>query len=446
MCGQGQPASGYRSGGVRVVTGVDLQTIARHIADSPEVRRSAAGFIGYGETNPGDKVLIAVPRLTDPDVLEAVVRALHERGARVDTIVMDDEPDRPFRALDEITMMMRREPYHVRLRRGDRAPWVEELAEREHYDLLIHGAAGPVPRSTGRYEAFPWTTKEHFLSPANTFPRELHKLINEKTWQLFTSNIGGRLHLSDPEGTQLSLTILEKPFFDGRHDYGLTPKWGHLMAHPPTPVEPEDDSTGIIAGTMSHYGRPFPHIRIHVENARVTAIEGGGEYGAAWRELDAESARTQYPCFPRPGLFWLWELAIGTNPKISRPTNVEYLSSDGFEWERRRAGIIHCGFGTRWRSSEETWAGERGLLYGHLHVHLVFPTLIIEARDGKVVPVIEKGRLAVYDDPEVRDFAARFGDPDVLLHDDWVPSIPGISAPGRYEDYAADPARWIYGH
>lgn len=446
MCGQGQPASGYRSGGVRVVTGVDLQTIARHIADSPEVRRSAAGFIGYGETNPGDKVLIAVPRLTDPDVLEAVVRALHERGARVDTIVMDDEPDRPFRALDEITMMMRREPYHVRLRRGDRAPWVEELAEREHYDLLIHGAAGPVPRSTGRYEAFPWTTKEHFLSPANTFPRELHKLINEKTWQLFTSNIGGRLHLSDPEGTQLSLTILEKPFFDGRHDYGLTPKWGHLMAHPPTPVEPEDDSTGIIAGTMSHYGRPFPHIRIHVENARVTAIEGGGEYGAAWRELEAESARTQYPCFPRPGLFWLWELAIGTNPKISRPTNVEYLSSAGFEWERRRAGIIHCGFGTRWRSSEETWAGERGLLYGHLHVHLVFPTLIIEARDGKVVPVIEKGRLAVYDDPEVRDCAARFGDPDVLLHDDWVPSIPGISAPGRYEDYAADPARWIYGH
>lgn len=446
MCGQGQPASGYRSGGVRVVTGVDLQTIARHIADSPEVRRSAAGFIGYGETKPGDKVLIAVPRLTDPDVLEAVVRALHERGARVDTIVMDDEPDRPFRTLDEITMMMRREPYHVRLRRGDRAPWVEELAEREHYDLLIHGAAGPVPRSTGRYEAFPWTTKEHFLSPANTFPRELHKLINEKTWQLFTSNIGGRLHLSDPEGTQLSLTILEKPFFDGRHDYGLTPKWGHLMAHPPTPVEPEDDSTGIIAGTMSHYGRPFPHIRIHVENARVTAIEGGGEYGAAWRELEAESARTQYPCFPRPGLFWLWELAIGTNPKISRPTNVEYLSSDGFEWERRRAGIIHCGFGTRWRSSEETWAGERGLLYGHLHVHLVFPTLIIEARDGKVVPVIEKGRLAVYDDPEVRDCAARFGDPDVLLHDDWVPSIPGISAPGRCEDYAADPARWIYGH
>jgi len=455
MCGNdndhshGQAASSGHGGrgatGVRVRSMATLQAVARHVVSSEEVRRSAAGFIGYGGTTRGDKVLIAVPRLVDAEVLDAVVAALHDVGAHVDVIVMDDEPDRPFEARDEITMMMRREPYDVNLRRGDRAPWIEELAAARGYDLLIHGAAGPVPATATRYEAFPWTTKEHFLGESNLFPRELHKVINERTWSRITDNIGGRIRLTDPEGTDLSMAILEHPFHDGRHDYGFKPKWGHLMAHPPTPVGEEDDTTGVISGTMSHYGRAFPRIAIDIEGAKAMQITGGGEYGAAWRELEEETAGIQYPCFPGPGLFWLWELAIGTNPKIRRPSNVDYLSSDGFEWERRRAGVIHCGLGTRWRSREEDWAGDHGILYGHLHVHLLFPTLVVETASGGSVTVIENGRLAAYDDPEVRDWAARFGDPDDLLHDDWVPSIPGISAPGTYADYEQDPGRFVYG-
>lgn len=451
MCGHehDEAASGRTTRGatgVRVRSMASLQAVAQHVVSSEEVRRSAAGFIGYGDTRRGDKVLIAVPRITDPEVIDAVIAALHGVGAHVDLLVLEDEPDRPFEPRDEITMMMRREPYHVRLRRGDRAPWVEELAAARGYDLLIHGAAGPVPKSASRYEAFPWTTKEHFLGEANLFPRELHKVINERTWSRITGNIGGRIRLTDPEGTDLSSTILEHPFHDGRHDYGLKPKWGHLMAHPPTPVGTDDDTVGVIAGTMSHYGRAFPQIRLDIDGAKAVQISGGGEYGAAWRELEEETRDVQYPCFPGPGLFWLWELAIGTNPKIRRPSNIEYLSSDGFEWERRRAGVIHCGLGTRWRSAEEDWAGDQGILYGHLHVHLLFPTLVVESRDGSAVPVIENGRLSAYDDAEVRDCAAKFGDPDELLRDDWVPSIPGITAPGDYADYAADPGRWIYRH
>jgi hypothetical protein len=61
------------------------------------------------------------------------------------------------------------------------------------------------------------------------------------------------------------------------------------------------------------------------------------------------------------------------------------------------------------------------------------------------VPVIEGGRLSAYDDPDVRDLAAQHGDPDVLLRDDWVPDIPGVTVPGDYAEYARDPATWVYG-
>jgi len=110
MCGSdhdhGSGRAGHGATGVRVRT-TTLQTVAAHVVASDEVRRSAAGFIGYGGTSRGDKVLIAVPRITDAEVLDAVVGALHNAGAHVDVIVTDDEPDRSFEARDEITMMMR---------------------------------------------------------------------------------------------------------------------------------------------------------------------------------------------------------------------------------------------------------------------------------------------------------------------------------------------------
>lgn len=436
--------SGPAGGVGRVISVTDLMEVARGVARSDEVRRTAAGFIGYGATAPGQRVLIGVDTQTDPLIADAIAAALREMGASVDVVIAQTEPDREFDDLDEIRVAIRRQPWVENPRRWEGTPWIEELARSRGYDLLIHGKGGAIPKVSHRYEGFPWVVTDHFDRMSNLFPRPLHRLINERTWSRITDNTGSRIRLTDPEGTNISLTILEAPLRDTtRHDYGMSPKWGHLMAHPPTPIEPNDDSTGTIAGTLNHFSRPFPRIEVDVENARMTAIRGGGAYGAAWRDLEAESRATQYPCFPGPGLFWLWELAIGTNPKIARPSNIRFLSSGGFEWERRRAGIIHCGIGTRWRSSEEVWAGEQRLLYGHLHVHLLAATLIVETPHGDV-PVIEAGRLSAYDDPEVRDLAGQIGDPDQLLRDDWVPEIPGVTVPGEYAEYARDPARWIY--
>ncbi len=425
--------------------GDGLLPYARYIVGEPEIRRTAAGFIGYGRTRPGDRVLLAADTHFDAEVVEATARAFRERGAHVDVIVTDAGPDREFDDLDELRAAIRRRPWREEPRRWEGIPWIQELAAREGYDLLVHGKGGGIPPTKHRYEAFPWLGREHYASRATVFPRDLHTLINERAWRpVWEEGPGGRMHLTDPEGTDVTWDMWPEYFDHPSAMFGPVPRWNHLMSHPPTPISERESARGIVRGTTNHFGRPFTPIAVTVENGRVENVEGGGAYGDAWRELLAEARDISYPCFPRPGLFWLWEVAIGTNPKIVRPANIRYLSSGGFEWERRRSGIVHIGFGTQWRGPEEKWAGENHLVYGHLHVHCMAATLVLETAKGKTYTVLDKGRLTSLDDPDVRDVAAKYGDPDRVLAEDWIPPIPGITVAGSYDDYARDPARYVY--
>jgi hypothetical protein len=431
------------------VESVDLSEfmpVAHALADWPENRVSHVGFIGFGKTRAGDKVLIAVDREYEPGAPEAVAKALREKGAHVDILYIDlGDPAKEFDELDEVKVTMRREPWERNPRRWEGVPYVEEFAARAGYDLLIHGKGGPTPKTSHRYEQFPWVRSEHFLSRATTYPLELHLAINAKTWEIiWEKGRGGRARLTDPEGTDITWTYWDEYYDGSRYGFAASPRHGHLFSHPVTPLIAQEDAAGVVAGTTSHFARAFPNLRVELEAGQVVNLVGGGGYGGAWRDLLEEGKRIQYPCFPRPGLFYFWEAAIGTNPKIVRPSHIHRHSSGGFEWERRRSGVIHMGFGTFWRGPEEQWAGERGLLYGHLHIHLLFPTLVVTAKDGTEYTVINHGRLTAMDHPEVRKLAAKYGDPDELLKEDWIPQIPGISCPGSYADFAKDPAAWIY--
>lgn len=443
----GAPEAG--SGGERQIHSValeELMPIARALSGWAETRNCHVGFVGYGKTAAGDKILIAVDREYDPEIPEVVARSLRELGAKVDILKLDmGEPDREFGFLDEVRVTMRREPWENNPRRWEGIPFVEDFAARRGYDLLIHGKGGPIPKTGFRYEQIPWLRAEHFRQASTIYPLELHLLINRKTWEpIWERGRGGKARLTDAEGTDISWTYWEEYYDGSRYGFSAEPRHGHLFGHPVPPMIAKEDAAGVVAGTTSHFSRAFPHLKVELEGGQIVKVAGGGEYGDAWRDLLEEGKKTQYPCFPRPGLFYLWEAAIGTNPKITRPSRIERHSSGGFEWERRRSGVIHMGFGTMWRSAEERWAAERGLLYGHLHIHLLFPTLVVTAKSGVEHMVIRDGRLTALDDPEVRDLAAGFGDPDALLREDWIPEIPGITSPGAYQDYARDPAAWIY--
>jgi len=392
-------------------------------------------------------VLVAVDNHYDADVVRAIVIALREKGAHVDWLQVDAGPNREFTETDEIDVTMRQRPWRDAPRRWEGIPWIEEMAAREGYDLLIHGKGGPIPPTSFRYEQIPWLGRDHFTEELITFPQPLLALVNQRTWDvIWQHGRGGAVRVQDPEGTDFTYSLNEA-YYDGSH-YGWWPEprkvYGHLMAHPTPPLVPQADATGVVMGTTSHFNKPFPRIRLELEGGMVQAISGGGEYGDRWKDLLLETRHTQYPSFPHPGLFYLWEVAIGGHPKIQRPHNIHEHASGGAEWERRRAGIIHLGFGTLWRHSDEEWAAERGLWYGHLHVHLLFPTVTVYSRQGEHRVIIDRGHLSALDLPEVRELASHYGDPDLLLSEQWIPRVPGINAPGDYAEYAAEPWKFIY--
>ena len=428
----------------------DLLPYIQAIMNQRQMRRSAAGFVGYGGIKPRDRILLGVDNQYNPIVVETVLRGLREAGARVDVIETDLGPDREFDELDEIRAIIRRRSFLDEPRRWEGARWIEEKALKDGYDILILGKGGGPPPAEGayptpaRYESIPWLQPDHLSSAANSYPLELHMLINERTFAPIRAARGGRVHLTDAEGTDIEWTLREEGWIPGAPFGRPNPHWGHLHAHTTTPVPELSDARGVVAGTTSHFARAFPQLRLVVEDGKVQQIDSGGDYGAAWRELDTETRDVHYPVFPRPGLFYMVEAAIGTNPKISRASDIRMLSSGGTEWERRRSGVMHLGFGTFWRDKGEVWAAERGLPYGHLHVHLLFPTLDVTSPSG-TTRVIDHGRLTAMDDVEVRNVAEKYGDPDDLLRETWVPPVPGITTAGSLDDYLADPASFVYG-
>ncbi len=95
----------------------------------------------------------------------------------------------------------------------------------------------------------------------------------------------------------------------------------------------------------------------------------------------------------------------------------------------------------------ETFRQLNQLPTGHaMHHHTLLPTYQVRLREtGNWLTLIEHGIIQTYNDPEVRALASRYGNPDDILRRDWIPELPGITAPGNYNnDYASDPGSfWI---
>lgn len=443
----------------------DLMPMARDLVNQPP------GHIHtvkpYYRIKSGDKILFVVNSEYHPMVIEAMYRAMREKGARVDLFVRDSTPVAPPEELaaHEAIAMEKDEGdynyYYTGICDLIRPDTARAMVNLDKYTMVIAGAAGPLPQNI----SFPWFRfnfgyLEDWAGPMINFPRELKDLIDVKVFnQIRSCKV---LELTDPEGTDIKWTNYED-------DRLFLPN--HILARPINigyGFEGKDDCTGVVAGTLIHLGA-FPNCKAYLEGGQVVKVEGGGKYGEFWQELVKKYKNTKMPRLfvtgrqdPKnifspykrredvptyeikdPGLFWFWEAAIGTVPGAFRlPQEGRFECYGNFLHDRWRAGYIHCGFGpVVWWQTEMIKAG---LPWTHVHLHLVFATLKGTTDRGEIVTIIDKGHLTALDDAEVRTLAKKFGNPEELLTETWFPCIPGINVPGDYmKDYGRNPIPWI---
>jgi hypothetical protein len=307
-------------------------------------------------------------------------------------------------------------------------------------------------------------------SQMSSYPGDVWQLAEEQLLEPLVYI--DRVEIKDPEGANLWADIPEEMaqrWAAGAYQRGhlymfpnqATGRFGYSFVNYPAfqakwlPREPIARINGVLAGTQGHGGF-YPRWEVTFTNGFISDVKGGGAQGAALREFlqyPGLKGDLTYPYHNEPGYWYLYEIAFGSHPKSFRHP-LPLLATGSTSPERVRSGVIHWGLGIRlwhdpdapteskkWREFTE----EHNLAFDHgWHTHTYFTTYKVRLRNAnKWVNLLDKGHMTSLDNPEVRALASRYGDPNYLLTEDWIPEVPGINAPGDYlKDYAPNPGAY----
>ncbi len=306
------------------------------------------------------------------------------------------------------------------------------------------------------------------MSRLTDYPSDVWLLTEEQAMEPLA--YVDRLEVTDPEGTNVWCDVSEEQaerWVKGAYQRGhiylfpnqATGRFGYSVVDYPAlqstwiPREPMAMLDGVVAATNGHTGF-FPRMEIEYKDDYVKAVRGGGMYGEALRTFLKYPGinDVQYPFHTHKGFFYLYEIASGTHPKWFR--NPTMMDEGALLPERNRSSVIHWGLGLRlWHDPDApiespTWlkfTSKVNMPKDHgWHMHSYFPTYRIHLRNTqKWMNLLDKGHMTALDTPEARALASRYGDPNAILTEDWIPEVPGINVPGDYmKDYAPNP--WKY--
>ncbi|MBI4443895.1 MAG: hypothetical protein HY649_11040 [Acidobacteria bacterium] len=286
------------------------------------------------------------------------------------------------------------------------------------------------------------------LSKAAEFPADVWSLVDEKTLRPipFVSEVT----FQDPEGTNLEWVVTAEQAQMWNRSTGGS---NHIYIYP-NPLHSTLKQGAVMVAHANHTG-VYPTMTVHLDsNGGVQSIEGGGRVGELFGTLVNHPSfqEARFPKAPAPGYWFLRQDGFATNPKFIRslPAMVDGEPMMANLSERNRAGVQHLAFSYDSEDPEDlAYAKQRGIPLGEgqhtSHMHVYFPTVKWKLRDtGEWITIAEKGYVKMFDDPEVRALASRYGDPDLIFRYEWIPSLPGINVEGDYKkDFAPNPWNWI---
>jgi len=367
---------------------------------------------------PGERVLIVTDSTIDPILAEGFQEAIRDAGGHVDVINLEGYPllEDPIELVD-----------------GPNTSkwfpeWIWEGAKQADVLLCLaffkfpHTPNLPWGRRSRSYSA-DWRLKgraiqwelppDMLLSPSLTYPLELWDAIDEWTYQSIAN--AKRIEITEDNGTHLTwdLTLEDWAAIEGRggDEDGPATKLPYVPGHLFVPFPKSLQFEGEIVINSLTFGGPVEPTRLTVDGRRVTQVDGSGAFADRLRQTFEKYKNETYRGLPGPGANWISTFAACTNPKFRRSPSWENArgSARVHSWclGHRRSGFLHASVGAALEN-------ENSKLIRHFD--MMFPNLFADGR-----PVIEDGHLLALDDPHVREIAARHGDPDELLREDWVP-------------------------
>jgi leucyl aminopeptidase (aminopeptidase T) len=339
----------------------------------------------WAKLEPGERVLVLADDQADQDVARAVLAAARATGADVTYVELPKAASAWAEPSEVVLAAMKQAQkcLSLALVYHDRRT---TIARRE-YGMAMFFLLPPVAATLlGRAASYP-------IELCTEIGRQCALRLRAAREIRITSRRGTDLRaLLDPRNCTADPGGWLEAWDPGRV-IGRTPGEGS-NTFPPGVVlaSPEPGSVEGIAIFEHHVGvgAVASHLAVRYQNGRAVAAQGEGA-----EKLAALVERVEYATD-------VAELAWGTNPHQSLTLATERNPIDA----ERHSGTVHVGMGP------SPIFGSRTSSRLHLDGLIVKPSIFL---DGE--PIMVDGRLLVFDLAEVREVAARFGDPDELLRE-----------------------------
>ena len=349
-----------------------------------ELMPGARNLMEYAGVRSGERVLILTEHTVDPVVLQALVAAAAYRDADVHVLSVA-----PFSAggwdRENPGEASIAEAAHGRADVVVSCTWWAEV----HCQPLFFSQ---VAQKGARFVSLHMAATAGALNTGARLPPDVYYAIMRRAAEIMGS--GDDIHLETAAGTDLTFGNVTLTPDDGP----LVPGGWRPFPYGGVNFYPETCDGVFVVEESTTTGVPDERLAVTMKDNLVVGIEGG---------IAAEQLRRY-----GPDGYYMRHALLGVNPKV------RLARASQFEREKH-AGAFYLGIDGL---NEDGVADPSQPGYAHCDCQFDRPTVTV----GDVT-LSRGGRLSILDDPEIREVAARFGPPDVVLDDN-----PQLILPRRY--------------